>query len=147
MPVSNDYIDYVLEQLRPFGPVTPKRMFGGAGLYRDGLCFALIDNDALYFKVDEQNRADYVGRGRGPFRPYPDKPEYEMGYYDVPGDVLDAPEELARWAEKALAVAAAKKKAPAKKAPAKKAAAKAAPAEKAPAKKAKAPAKKTKSPA
>ncbi|MDI1431080.1 TfoX/Sxy family protein [Polyangium sorediatum] len=131
MPVSNDYLDYVLEQLRPFGTVTPKRMFGGAGLYRDGLCFALIDNDALYFKVDERNRSDYADRGRGPFRPYPDKPDYEMGYYDVPGDVLDAPEELVRWAAKALAVAAAKKtKAPAKKAPAKKA--------KVPAKKAKA---------
>jgi len=141
MPVSEDYLQYILDQLRPFGSVTHKRMFGGAGLYRDGLCIALIDDDTLYFKVDDQNRADYVERGRGPFRPYPDKPQYEMGYYEVPGDVLDAPEDLSRWAEKALAAAVAKKKKPAaKKAATKKATAPA----KAAAKKATAPAKKTK---
>jgi len=116
MSVSADYLQYILEQLRPLGPVTYKRMFGGVGLYRDGLFFALIDNDALYFKVDERNRADYTERGRAAFRPFPDKPQYEMGYYDVPGDVLDAPDELARWAEKALAVASGKKKTPVKKA-------------------------------
>jgi DNA transformation protein len=116
MAVSDDYLKFVLEQLRILGDVTPRRMFGGVGLYRDGLFFGLIDDDALYFKVDDRNRPDYVARGRGPFRPFPDKPEYEMGYFDVPGDVLDAPELLAAWADKALAAAAAgKKKAPAKK--------------------------------
>lgn len=116
MAVSDDYLRFVLDQLRPLGVVSYKRMFGGVGLYHDGLFFGLIDDDALYFKVDDGNRADYAARGRAPFRPFPDKPDYEMAYWDVPGDVLDAPELLVAWAEKALAAAVAgKKKAPVKK--------------------------------
>ncbi len=107
MPVSEDYLVYVVEQLRPLGTVVSKRMFGGVGLYHDGLFFGLIDDDMLYFKVDDQNRADYEARGRGPFRPFAHKPDYTMSYYEVPGDVMENPEELAGWAEKALAAAAA----------------------------------------
>lgn len=81
-------------------------MFGGVGLYHGGHFFALIDDDTLYFKVDDQSRADYEARGRGPFRPFADKPSYTMAYYEVPADVLESPEDLARWAEKAIAIAA-----------------------------------------
>ena len=122
MAVSEEYLAYILEQLGQLGRVTPKRMFGCVGLYHDGLFFGLCDDDALYFKVDDGNREDYTSRGRAPFRPFPDKPDYVMGYYDVPGDILDSPEDLATWAKKALAVAARSGKKPAKKsAPAKKA--------------------------
>ena len=62
-------------------------MFGGAGLYHDGLFFGLIDDDALYLKVDDSNRIDFEARGKGPFRPFPDRPEAVMNYYEVPGEV------------------------------------------------------------
>ena len=57
MAVSDDFRDFVLEQLAPAGRVTPRAMFGGVGLYLDGLFFALIDDDTLYFKADESTRA------------------------------------------------------------------------------------------
>lgn len=107
MPVSNSYRDYVLEQLAIAGSVTAKKMFGGVGLYLDGLFFALIADDRLYFKVDDTNRSDYETVGMGPFQPYADiggKP-YTMQYYEVPVEILEDGVDLCIWAKKALAVA------------------------------------------
>ena len=44
MPVSDEFRDFVLEQLAPAGRVAARAMFGGVGLYLDGLFFALIDD-------------------------------------------------------------------------------------------------------
>lgn len=104
MPVSNSYRDYVLEQLAVAGSVTAKKMFGGVGLYLDGLFFALIADDRLYFKVDDTNRSDYEAVGMGSFQPYDDKP-YTMQYYEVPVEILEDGVDLCIWAKKALAVA------------------------------------------
>ncbi len=109
MAVSADFRDFVLEQLAPAGRVTPRAMFGGVGLYLDGLFFALIDNDALYFKADVVTRPRYEKAGSRPFCPYPDRPEKFMGYWQVPAEVLEEPETLARWAREALGVALAKR--------------------------------------
>lgn len=105
MAVSNDFVAYVIEQLEPFARVTSRRMFGGVGLYADGLFFGLIADDTLYFKVGDANRADYVERGCKPFQPFPDKSDFSMSYYDVPADLLDDAEELSRWARQSLSVA------------------------------------------
>jgi DNA transformation protein len=79
-------------------------MFGGVGIYGEDLFFALIDDDTLYFKVDESNRPDFEARGMGPFQPYGEKGE-TMGYYRVPEDLLEDHEVLGQWAEKAIIVA------------------------------------------
>ncbi len=105
MPVSEDFLGYVIEQLAPAGRATSRRMFGGVGLYLDGLFFALIDDDVLYFKVGDSNRADYEQAGSKPFRPFVDQPDYVMGYWQVPAEVLEDPEDLSRWARRALEVA------------------------------------------
>ena len=59
MSISDEYLTYVIGQLECIGPVQSRRMFGGAGLYLDGLFFALIADDTRYFKVDDSNRSDY----------------------------------------------------------------------------------------
>jgi len=107
MTVTSEYLAYVIDQLRLVGSVSARRMFGGAGLYFDGLFFGLIDDDVVYFKVGDSNRDDYERAGMRRFRPFPDQPQYEMGYYEVPADALDDPEELAAWARKSLDVALA----------------------------------------
>ncbi len=83
-------------------------MFGGVGIYAGELFFALIADDTLYFKVDESNRADFEARRMGPFQPYGDSGE-TMGYYQVPAELLEDPEALRPWAEKAIAVAGRKR--------------------------------------
>lgn len=115
MSVSDGFRDYVVEQLASLGDVTVRRMFGGAGLYHDTLFFAVMDNDELYFKVDDTTRPKYETQGSGPFAPMPEGPM--RGYYEVPADVLEDRTELAKWAREAVAVARASKqgKKPAKK--------------------------------
>ena len=103
MPVSNEYLEFVRDQLDGLGEITVKRMFGGAGLYHDGVFFAIIADDVLYFKVDDSNRPDYKAVGTGPFRPFDG--DAVMQYYEVPVDVLEDPDMLKEWAATAVDVA------------------------------------------
>jgi DNA transformation protein and related proteins len=107
MAVSSDYLQYVLEQLAGLAQVTSRRMFGGMGLYCDGVFFGLIDDDTLFFKVDDSNRGDYVARGMAAFRPFKDRPDQSMAYFEVPADALEDRDELALWARKSVAAALA----------------------------------------
>ena len=108
MAVSPEYREWILELLRPVGSVSGRSMFGGYGLYLDGLFFALIDDDTLYFKVDDSNRGDFLAAGMGPFAPMGD--EKPMQYYEVPPDVLESPDLLREWTERAVGVARRGKK-------------------------------------
>jgi len=107
MAVSREYLDYVHDQLSGLGGVSSRRMFGGAGLYCDEFFFALIDDDTLYLRVNDDNRADYTARGMGQFRPYADRPELSMSYYETPADVLEDPAQLVSWARRSVAAAMA----------------------------------------
>jgi DNA transformation protein len=113
MPKSSEYLEYVLEQLSGLGGVTANRMFSGSGFYQNDVFFALLFSDTLYFKVNDDNRADYESRGMRRFQPYEDKPHLSFTYYEVPAEVLEDRDELATWARKsvqaALALAAAKR--------------------------------------
>jgi len=130
MPRSNQYLDYVLEQLQSLERLISRRMFGGAGLYCDDVFFGLIYKDRLYFRTDDTTRADYEARGGEAFRPRPKFTALKAAYYTVPADVLEDSEELVQWARKAVAAAvasqaakaASKKTRPGKKSQAKRAA-------------------------
>lgn len=106
MSVSADFLEYVIEQLSAIARITSRRMFGGVGLYADGLFFALVDDDTVYFKVDDSNRADFVARGCKAFRPFADDPTYSMSYFELPADVLEDVDLLRPWARGSFAVAA-----------------------------------------
>jgi DNA transformation protein len=105
MAISSDFLAYVLDQLTAVGSVSSRRMFGGAGLYCDEFFFGLIADDVLYLRVNDSNRGDYTARGMAPFRPYADRPHLSMSYFEVPADVLENSVELARWAQRSVAVA------------------------------------------
>jgi DNA transformation protein and related proteins len=105
MAARNEYLHYVLEQLSGLGGLSSRRMFGGFGLYCGSQFFGLIFGDTLYFKVGDANRADYEVRGMGRFRPYRDRPQLSMSYYELPADVLEDAEELVVWARRAVEAA------------------------------------------
>ncbi len=107
MPVSDEYITYVLDQLGGLGEVVSRKMFGGAGIYHEGRMFGLIAEDVLYFKVDNSNRGDFEAFGMGPFMPW-DDPMHVMQYYEVPIDVLEDKDRLCEWGGKAYAAAVKK---------------------------------------
>ncbi len=82
-------------------------MFGGIGLYSDGLFFGLIDDDTVFFKTDDRYIAAYRERGMPRFMPVPDRPEAALGYHQVPADVIEDAETLVDWARQSVAVALA----------------------------------------
>ena len=109
MPVSAEFREFALEQMERVEPVTARAMFGGVGIYSGGLFFALIDDDTVYLKVDDTNRADFEAAGMGPFRPFgEDSPP--MGYYELPAELLEEPDRLRPWMHKALEVARRKRR-------------------------------------
>ena len=103
MGFSKGYRDFAVEQLGRVVPVTAKSMFGGVGLYTEGLFFALIAEDRLYFKVNDATRPEFERLGMEPFRPFGE--EHAVGYYEVPVDVLEDTIQLECWMRKAVEVA------------------------------------------
>jgi DNA transformation protein len=110
MAVSDEFVDYVIDQFSGWGEVSARKMFGGAGLYCDGVMFGLIADDVAYLKVDDSNREDFIKAGSSAFNPYPEKGKtYVMSYYEIPADVLEDRELLGKWARRALTAARKKK--------------------------------------
>lgn len=110
MPVSDSYRTYVLEQLgRAVSNIRHKAMFGGIGIYSNDFFFALIDDDKVYFKVDDSNRPDYEARKLGPFMPFGEGGEV-MQYYEIAEETLEDIDQLREWAEKAIDVARSRRK-------------------------------------
>lgn len=105
MAVSASYRSYILEQLgRVLPGIRARSMFGGVGVYSSECFFALMDNDTLFFKVDDVTRPDFDAIGMGPFRPFGETGE-AMQYYEVSAEIIEDTEVLSGWAEKAVAVA------------------------------------------
>lgn len=93
------FIDYVVELLGAQGSVTAKRMFGGHGIYRDGLMFALVTGDVLYFKTDDETRPRFVAAGSQPFS-YENKRRglVATSYWQAPDDAMESPVLMQPWA-------------------------------------------------
>ena len=108
MPVSDGFLTYISEQLSNVALISHRKMFGAIGLYADGIFFAIIHDDELYFKVDDTTKSIYEERGMEPFRPYGD--ERSMSYYQVPADVLEDADQLAEWVHDAVEVGRASKR-------------------------------------
>ena len=105
MPVSASYRTFVLDLLgRAAEGIRARGRFGGVGIYAGAFFFALIDNDTLYFKVDDATRGDFEAAGMGPFRPFGEGGDV-MQYYQVPAEVLEDADRLAHWTDQAVDVA------------------------------------------
>ena len=103
MAMNPEFRDYLLDQMEPLGPVQARRMFGGGGLFLDGIMFGLVADDVLYLKADDVNRAAFEEKSMGPFT-YEKKGReapVALSYFEAPPDVLDDPEELCQWARRA----------------------------------------------
>jgi DNA transformation protein len=97
---DQDFLEFVLDQLAALRAVTPRRMFGGIGLYREHTFFAIIDDGRLYFVTDEATRVEYLERGMKPFQYAPGR--FIHTYYEVPIDVLEDDRALCDWASAAV---------------------------------------------
>lgn len=107
--MKSSFADYVVgDLLADVEGVRARAMFGGHGVYKDDLMFAIIVEDELYFKVGAGNRKDFESVGSEPFvyRAKGNK-RVAMSYWKLPSDVMDDREALLVWTEKAVRVARA----------------------------------------
>lgn len=103
--MSDDFVDYVMELLGPFGTVASRRMFGGHGVYLDGLMFAIISDDTLYLKADEMNRIEYEQAGCEIFGYARKGKRATLNFFRAPEDAMESPELMLPWARSAYAAA------------------------------------------
>ena len=107
MATSPEYAEFIMDLLRPIEPgATPRKMFGGVGIFLDDIMFALITSqDVFHFRVDDVNRPDYEALNMAQFM--------RMPYFEAPADILEDEAALSEWMNKAIEAsrrAAAKKK-------------------------------------
>jgi DNA transformation protein and related proteins len=107
---SEGFVAHVIECMRDFGPIEVTRMFGGWGLYRDGVFFALVLRESLYLKVGDDNRADFDARNLEPFTFVKRGETIVTSYRAAPEEVFEDPREMAKWARGAYAAALRKQK-------------------------------------
>lgn len=103
MPVDQQYLDYICDQLSEFGEFQYKKMFGGVGFFRDKIFFAGIMDGVFRLKVNDTNRPDYEAYGMEAWGVK--GRNMTMPYYEVPEEILADKMKLAEWADKAYAVA------------------------------------------
>lgn len=110
------FVEHCQELLSTLGPVRARRMFGGQGLYLEGLMLALILGDRLFLKTDEAARPAFEAAGSMPFS-YDTRTGRRQitSYWAAPDEAMDSPAAMQPWARSALASAlraAASKPAP-----------------------------------
>lgn len=90
------------ELFAPFGPVAVERMFGGHGIYADGIFFALESDGEIYLKADAETQPRFAAAGSRPFVYQGKNKPVTMSYWRIPDDALEDDDALRRWAALAL---------------------------------------------
>lgn len=80
-------------------------MFGGAGIYHDGLMFGLAAANEVYLKTDADSVEAFRQAGSRPFLYEKDGRRTEMSYWRLPEEAYDNPDRLKDWADRAYAAA------------------------------------------
>ena len=104
MPLSveeKEFKNYVIDLMQTIGPVRARAMFGGYGIFLDGVMFALIADSVLYLKVDETTEDEFKQKDLEPFSYSKKGKIFKMSYYEAPAEVLEDSEEMHFWAKKA----------------------------------------------
>ena len=108
MPISKqekEFVTYLVDLMQSIGPVTAKSMFGGHGIFLNGLMFGLVADSALYFKTGKELQAELKTRGSEAFTYSKKGKEFKMSYYQAPEEALENSDEMKLWASKAYTAA------------------------------------------
>ena len=106
MVASASFAEFLSEQLAPIGSIKLRRIFGKTGVFCDGLMLGMVANDALYFRVDDQNRAAFKeAESTAPLNYAKQGAMIDLAFWRAPERLFDEPDELIAWARAALAAA------------------------------------------
>jgi len=109
------FIAHLHDLFADFGAISTRAMFGGHGVYHDGVIIGIVVDDTLYLKTDEATRADFERAGGAPFFYSHNGRQLTMSYWSLPEEAMDAPRAMLPWAR--LAYDAAMRKAAARRNP------------------------------
>ncbi|MEA1988018.1 MAG: TfoX/Sxy family protein [Pseudomonadota bacterium] len=98
----SEFVNNLQEVFAQFGSVSAKRMFGGYGIFHDGLMFGLVAEDVLYLKTDKHSVADFIELNLPPFEYEKKGKSVQMSYYLAPEQIYDDADEAQVWAKKAF---------------------------------------------
>jgi DNA transformation protein len=106
MVASDSFAEFLREQLAPLGHVTMRRMFGKTGVFCDGVMLAMVTDNTLYFRVDDDNKAVFKEAAAFPPLNYAKQGEtIDLAFWRAPERLFDEPDELVAWARAALGAA------------------------------------------
>lgn len=101
----SEFVDSLHDVFAQFGAIQSKRMFGGHGIYHEGLMFGLVANDVLYLKADKTASGLFDEMGLPPFQYTKGERIMKMSYYMAPEVIFDDPDEARVWANRAFEAA------------------------------------------
>jgi DNA transformation protein and related proteins len=101
----SEFTRYLIEVFEQFGTVSARKMFGGYGLYHQGLMFGLVYDDTLYLKADAATAQQFESQGLSQFTYLKAGKQVSLSYYLAPAEVLDDPEQAAIWARQSFEAA------------------------------------------
>ena len=106
MVASDGFAEFLRDQFAPLGRITVRRMFGKTGVFCDGFMLGMVRDNTLYFRVDDDNRADFKEAEAFPPLNYEKKGgTIDLSFWRAPERLFDEPDELVAWARAALAAA------------------------------------------
>lgn len=106
MVASAPFGEFLREQLAPLGHVALRRMFGKTGVFCDGVMLGVVDDNVLYLRVDDGNRAAFAEAAEAaPLSYRKGGKVIELAFWRVPDRLFDDPDELVVWGRSALGAA------------------------------------------
>lgn len=105
----SEFVKFLHEVFSDFGPINIRRMFGGYGIYHDGLMFGLVAEDTLYLKADDTTKQQFTDKELTPFEYDKGNKKVQMSYYLAPEEIYDDPDEAVYWARLAYQAALSSK--------------------------------------
>ncbi len=106
----SEFVDYLGEVFEEFGAITSRKMFGGHGIYHDGLMFGLVADDELYLKVDKNSVTFFEERSLEAFEYIKNNKAMKMSYHKAPEEIYDERDVAKEWADRAYEAALRSKK-------------------------------------
>lgn len=94
--------NYVVEQLQFLGSISSRGIFGGIGVFYEERLLGVVIDGALYLHTGPTNLDDYLARGMRQFKPYPNAFDLTTDHYETPPEVLENPQLLKEWGQRAL---------------------------------------------
>lgn len=97
MSAANEFVSYLLESLEHLEGVKARRMFGGHGLFYQGLMWGLVADDELFLKADTENAPEFDALSLSHFFYEKQGKQVKLSYRRAPEEALEDPDVLQTW--------------------------------------------------